>query len=379
MKLSVISFTENGIRLSMQLRESLSEYEVKLYTKCSAGRDKESAAGRTVRYVKERVGEWTKVQMQEKSALIFIGACAIAVRAIAPCLTDKLHDIPVLVLDEQGQWVIPILSGHVGGANELAVFLAERVQAVPVITTATDINQCFAVDLFAKRNQLSIENKDGIAKVSAKILSGGVITMSVESGHIRENEIPPPNVQLVSYPPEGAVDVLVISENGSDVGVFGENGAHSAPQIFSPVNKPAAALLLRPKEYAVGMGCKKGKAAEQIEAFIRQGIAELGIAEQQIFALASIEQKRGEAGLISWAKERGIPFLTYSAKELLTVEGTFHESDFVKDTVGVANVCERAAVCACAGTGRLVYEKHARDGMTLAIAKRDWRVTFDEV
>lgn len=106
--------------------------------------------------------------MAARHALIFIGACGIAVRAIAPWIMDKLHDSPVLVADEMGKYVIPLLSGHVGGANELAVRLAGALGAIPVITTATDLHDSFAVDIFAKRNDLRICNREGIAKVSAK-------------------------------------------------------------------------------------------------------------------------------------------------------------------------------------------------------------------
>ena len=126
--------------------------------------------------VQESVSVWAGEQMAAHHALVFVGACGIAVRAIAPWITDKLHDSPVLVIDEQGQYVIPLLSGHVGGANELAVRLAGELGAVPVITTATDLHGSFAVDLFAKRNDLWIHNREGIARVSAKILAGEKIT-----------------------------------------------------------------------------------------------------------------------------------------------------------------------------------------------------------
>ena len=112
--------------------------------------------------VQESVSVWAGEQMAAHHALVFVGACGIAVRAIAPWITDKLHDSPVLVMDEQGQYVIPLLSGHVGGANELAVRLAGELGAVPVITTATDLHGSFAVDLFAKRNDLWIHNREGL-------------------------------------------------------------------------------------------------------------------------------------------------------------------------------------------------------------------------
>ena len=141
MKLAIISFTENGITLSDAVVRRADKRNVKLYTKCShymqeqesdapelqknaGGEKKKSEENPHIQFVEEPLGEWTKQRMMEGNAILFIGACGIAVRAIAPHLSDKLHDVPVLVMDETGQYVIPILAGHVGGANELARYLA---------------------------------------------------------------------------------------------------------------------------------------------------------------------------------------------------------------------------------------------------------------
>lgn len=353
-RLSMISFTENGMRLAARLARLLGEDNCSLFTRCSAY--KRAGQADMVKFVDARIGEWAGEQMESGNALIFIGACGIAVRAVAPNLTDKLHDVPVLVIDEKGQYVIPILSGHMGGANELAARIAQRIGAEPVITTATDLNRRFAVDLFAKRNDLSVVNKDGIAKVSSKVLSGQEISVSVETGHLENPSHPPEGVRIVLYPPACPVDVVVSSEAGQ----------------FD------AAILLKPREYVIGMGCKKGKEAEKIEDFIAKTMGEIGISCMQIYALASIDVKREEQGLLSWSRTRRIPFLTYTAKELGEVQGTFKRSDFVKEQVGVDNVCERAALKASGPAGKLVYEKRAADGMTIAVARREWSVRFDE-
>ena len=179
--LSIISFTEKGAHLSLKLLDMLSEEgeNAWLYTKCSKYRD--GSINKRLRYVYSNTDEWAKVQMSAKNGLLFIGACGIAVRAIAPWVVNKLYDSPVLVMDELGTYVIPILSGHVGGANEIAVKIAEMTGSIPVITTATDLNKSFAVDIFAKKNYLYIENKNGIAKVSSKVLRGEKINIAIES------------------------------------------------------------------------------------------------------------------------------------------------------------------------------------------------------
>lgn len=353
MKVSMISFTKNGVCLSQQIINRMENWEMKAYTKCSAY-FAEAESLTEISFVNESLSEWTRAQMEEKQALIFIGACGIAVRAIAPFIVDKLRDNPVLVVDEQGRYVIPILSGHMGGANELAHSLAEKLQAEPIITTATDLNHKFAVDLFAKQNCLEIENKDGIAKVSSKILDSKAITMSIEQGHISKSSVPA-YIHLVPYPPTRPLDVLITEKK----------------EEFE------AKLYLRPKEYCIGIGCKKDKEPSEIAALIERTLAARHIKKAHIFALASIDRKAKEAGLLAWAREQSVPFLTFSADMLQEIEGEFSDSAFVENTVGVGNVCERAALAACGTRGQLIMKKQAENGMTIALAKRDWSVNFD--
>ena len=433
MKVSIISFTLKGIELSLKIKKAFSgetEEELCLYTKCSHAEKslterkltEKNLAESGLSYVEQPLTEWTGEQMKKRRSLLFIGACGIAVRAIAPFLTDKLNDVPVLVMDEQGRFVIPVLAGHVGGANELAVSLAERMGSTPVITTATDLNHCFAVDLFARRNALHIVNKDGIAKVSSRILAGEEVTMAVEEGHFREEAQTlrgrrvsrktniPDGIRLVSCIPEFHTDIPIVmteviedipaasAESTEDVPVvsvesitdatvaFSESSAGIPGVTESPVDilvAPASygqgrLLTLRPKEYVIGIGCKRGKVAEQIDHFVNRALKESGISMEQVAAFASIDRKKDEEGILWMSSHYGIPFVTYSAEELQQVEGTFHASEFVKSQVGVDNVCERAALRFSGPDGILITGKQAEDGITAAIVKRIWSVSFDE-
>lgn len=433
MKVSIISFTLKGIELSLKIKKAFSgetEEKLCLYTKCSHAEkslterkltEKDLAEG-GLSYVEQPLTEWTGEQMKKRRSLLFIGACGIAVRAIAPFLTDKLNDVPVLVMDEQGRFVIPVLAGHVGGANELAVSLAERMGSTPVITTATDLNHCFAVDLFARRNALHIVNKDGIAKVSSRILAGEEVTMAVEEGHFREEAQTlrgrrvsrktniPDGIRLVSCIPEFHTDIPIVmteviedipavsTESTMNVPAVSAESTTDAPVAFSessagipgvtesPVDilvAPASygqgrLLTLRPKEYVIGIGCKRGKAAEQIDHFVHRVLKESDISMEQVAAFASIDRKKDEEGILWMSSHYGIPFVTYSAEELQQVEGTFHASEFVKSQVGVDNVCERAALRFSGPDGMLITGKQAEDGITAAIVKRRWSVSFDE-
>ena len=396
MKISVISFTKQGQMLAERIREYMGEEdEITVYTKGSSQNVQEPQAviNRTKRTEQETntaktavsqknmteesmtvsknqdtiavtmsLSEWTGAQMAAHRTLVFIGACGIAVRAIAPWITDKLHDSPVIVMDEQGQHVIPLLSGHVGGANELALRLSEAIGAIPVITTATDLHSSFAVDLFAKKNDLWIYNKEGIAKVSAKVLAGSEITMCVRTGHLETCENLQDGIRLCEYPPEEPVDVLV-TENHS---------------VSDTVERDSlkAQLILHPKKYVLGVGCKKETDSAKLEDYLQSILEQQGISIEEIAALASIDVKKDEACLLKFSEKHRIPFRTYSAQKLQAVPGEFHGSAFVKNTVGVDNVCERAAICAAGDGGRLMLSKQANDGMTVAIVEKIWKVAF---
>ncbi|MGN0353323.1 MAG: cobalt-precorrin 5A hydrolase [Roseburia sp.] len=330
MKIAIISFTGRGLELSLKIKELWKElHEITLFSKWSAAREKsdfceKSTSGeknwKEISYVEEGLEQWTKDQWKEKDALLFVGACGIAVRAIAPFVEDKLKDPAVLVADELGQFVIPILSGHIGGGNELAEELAGTIEAIPVITTATDLHGLFAVDVFAKKHNLGIANREGIAKVSGALLKG-------------EN-----------------VSVLV-----------------------SPLEGERAILQLCPKQYIVGIGCKRGKSQQEIEELVLEELKAAGVRKEAVAALASIKKKAEEPGILAFAEKYSFPFLTFSAEELEQVEGEFTSSEFVKKQVGVDNVCERAALFAAGklGSGEvaLVRKKRAENGVTVALAK----------
>lgn len=351
MKLSVISFTTKGMEQSEKIRTHFPKEDLLLYTKCSA--KKTLSPG--VNYVTEKLGVWTNEQFEEKRDLLFIGACGIAVRSIAPYIQDKLTDQAVLVMDEEGQFVIPILSGHVGGANELAIELGKKMKAMPVITTATDVNHTFAVDVFAKKNELTIGNREGIARVSAKVLEEKQMTLSMETGGWTLAKQIPKEIQVVPFPPKEKVDVLIAGTNAYE-----------------------ATLYLHPKEYVLGVGCRKGKAAEELEQFLKKHMENAGITWMQVAQVSSIDLKKDEPALLQWSEKHDIPFVTYSSEELGKVDGTFSKSMFVEKTTGVDNVCERAAQKGCGEGGSLIYQKHAEDGMTIAIGRRKRSVSFDE-
>lgn len=291
--------------------------------------------------------DWAKDGFLHADALVFCCASGIAVRAIAPWVRDKTTDPAVLVLDETGAFVIPLLSGHIGGANELALVLADALGAVPVVTTATDRNGLFAVDVFAKRNHLYIADMQLAKAVSAALLAG-------EPVGIRSD------VPIGGRLPNG------LTEGDARIGVC------VTERDIRPFSQT---LLLIPQRYALGIGCRRGKPAAELEAFVRRELDAHGVRAQALRCMASIDLKKDEPGLLALAERMDLPFLTYTADELNALSGTFSGSAFVRETTGVDCVSERAAVRASGG--ELVVGKIAEDGMTFALARFTEELSYE--
>ena len=298
---------------------------------------------------------WTQEHFRKGNVLVYIGACGIAVRAIAPFLKGKDTDPAVIVMDEKGQNVIPILSGHLGGANSWAQRLARITGGQAVLTTATDVNGLFAVDVFAAINNLMIDDLRKAASFSAQLLREKAARVI----------LPGKYADMISIKGEAPGELKV--QHSSDAELFGSSEANAV--LISPDQTPAdAPLQLIPRCLIVGIGCRRGKSYEQLRDFVRETLEELGLRREGVCALASIDVKKEEPGLLSLAAELGVPLVTFSAQQLEEAEldgWTFAESDRVREHVGTGNVCERAAVAA--GVGKILRGKTSRDGMTVCV------------
>ena len=290
------------------------------------------------------LADWTARQFAHSDALIFVGAVGIAVRAIAPHCKSKASDPAVVVLDECGRFAVPVLSGHLGGANELARRLAAVCGAVPVITTATDANGVFAVDEWARHQNCAVLEPERIKKVSGALLAGRTVRFASDW-------------PIAGSPPAG----------------LAEDAA--APEFALTLCPAGDALHLVPRIGVLGIGCKRGTSADTLEAAFAAFCARHGLAVQAVTAAASIDLKQNEPGLLSFCQAHGWPVRFYTAAQLRSAPGQFTPSPFVQSVTGVDNVCERAAVLDAGGS--LFYPKFACSGVTFALACRpfapDWR------
>ena len=327
MTVAVIAFTRRGAALGKTLAAALGG------TLAAPARFAADVGAEPV----PSLDAWTAAQWGEAEGLIFVGAAGIAVRAIAPHVKDKFTDPAVVSVDEAGRFAVPLLSGHVGGANALALRVAALTGGQAAVSTATDVNGLFAVDVWAKGNGLAITDRTLAKEVSAALLDGTPVGFASDFGHPC---------------PEGLTD------GPAELGVWVTDRTGAGP--FSRT------LRLAPQSLILGIGCRRGTEQAAIEALTSAALA--GYEPRAVAAVATIDLKKDEPGLLAFCQAHHLPLRTFPAEVLAAAEGDFTPSDFVKSVTGVDNVCERAAVCA---GGRVIVPKQAKNGVTVAVARKE--------
>jgi cobalt-precorrin 5A hydrolase len=337
LNLAFFSFTDRGSALESRLREYFLRAGREIFTPPPDFQLKERAAA----------------AFGNAAAIFFIGAAGIAARVSAPFIRSKVTDPAVIVIDEAGKWVIPLLGGHIGGANELAREAARFLGAEAVITTATDINNVFAVDVWAYKQNMAIGSMEKAKKVSAMLLKGEEIILQSD-------------YQIEGTPPPG-----IVYRHGGEKPLSGFG-------ILVSMRRSGAegeVLHLIPRRLYAGIGCRRGIAEREIADAFDRAIESLGLDGRCAAGAASVSLKKNEAGLLGFCESRDIPCVFFDAVELGAVKGAFSGSEFVLKTAGVDNVCERAAVLA-SGNGELLIKKTVRGGVTIAAAVRDAALCF---
>lgn len=341
MTAAIISVTENGVKQSALLYEKMNVkgFECKRFCYCRYKSDGADSYENIVMLVRSIFTEY--------DILIFICACGIAVRAISSMVKSKTSDPAVIVMDEQFKFAVPILSGHLGGANRITEIISKETGAQAIITTATDTGGKFSVDSFAAANNLYISDMKIAKAVSAAVLQNKKIGFASD-------------YSTVNIPDEISKDF------NCEVGICISDDTDKKPFEIT--------LNLIPKNIVLGMGCKKGKTLEEIESFLFYFLAKNQIPLYKICRIATIDLKANEKGILDFCKRYHLELCVYSAQELMTAEGGFTGSEFVKNVTGVDNVCERSAVL-CGG-GRIIVPKTIGNGITCSAVQTDISIDF---
>ncbi len=281
--------------------------------------------------------EWDRNKL-----FIFIMATGIVVRAIAPLIKDKKTDPAVLVIDDDGNYIISLLSGHLGGANAIAQQLSNFLKAQPVITTASDVNRLTAIDLWSQNNNLIIEDWSLLPHISTKLLDNKHLKVFDES-----------NLQLP------AEFKKVNSPEDADLLITNKITLHS-----KNINK----LYLRPKNIVLGIGCNSGTTDEEIEKVIKEVLDENNLSFSSVCSIATIVKKASEEGLLAFAKKFGINIDSFTPEEINSITD-IEKSEAVFKATGAKAVAEPSAILASCNN-KLLIRKQKRGNVTVAAAEK---------
>lgn len=340
MNLSLIAFTAQGTSLAKTLADALTgQGDV-----CGVFAPADLARAHDISD-SGALHDWVAAQFAGADGLIFVGACGIAVRAIAPFLRGKDVDPAVVVLDQSARFSIALLSGHLGGANALASSVAALCGAAPVITTATDLCGVFAVDVWAREQGLALLDTERIKLVSGRLLAGEPVGFACD---FPVGTLPP---GLIAAPAPVGISVSLDTDK-----------------------RPFAnTLRLVPRRAALGIGCRRGTSLVALRLCALAALEEATVPLSAVEAVCTISLKENEPALRAFCEEQKLPLRVFTAEQLNAVPGTFTASSFVQTVTGVDNVCERAA---CALGGTLVCRKFSQNGVTAAVAIRPFDVAF---
>lgn len=327
-----------------------------------------------------RLQEWFKGELQpisevkaafgKKDVLVFIMATGIVMRLLAPLIESKATDPAVLVIDQKGKFVIPILSGHLGGANEHAAELAKFLGAQAVITTATDLCQVLSFDRVAKKYSLQIENLPALKQVSSLLLQGASVELHTDHEIDWESlELDRNSLRILHYDPEDERTIL----RGYQMCAKEDTAAVFLTTRALPPREdgtyPPNILILRPNDIVVGIGCRSLVNEEYVYQALKTALERQNLPESAICKLATIPLKGKEPAILSLSERLGVPVELVDTEDIRKVEYLFIQSPFVQQVTSVGNV---SAPCAYLGSGKgrmLMVRTTFPGGVTLAIAQ----------
>ncbi len=339
MTIAVWALTPGGARLARTLVGALGGGALFLSTRTV--RDGDDAV------TFERLGEAVDRHFTRFDRHIFVMATGIVMRSIAGHLTHKTRDPAVVVCDEAGEFAVSLLSGHVGGANALARQVAAVTGGRAVITTATDVNRVPAVDLIAVDNDLAIDNPSAIKSVNMALVTGDPI------------RVYDPYAKVSPHLPAAQLQPL-------DVPAFPD----AQPGLYVDhmrLDLPPHVLVLRPGSLVAGMGCNRGTGTQEMRDLLEATFADGNLALASLRALATVDLKADEAGLLALAESLAVPLMTFTRDRLGSVAHVPSPSAMVEKHIGVKSVCEAAALLAT-HRGRLIVPKRKTANVTLAVA-----------
>ena len=350
----IIAITKHGVKLARDLHNiTWPEADLFYMSKFEQGDEKE----RSIEMFSGSVRLQLPSLFESYKGLVLIVSLGAVVRMIAPLLKDKKTDPAIVVIDDKGENVISVLSGHLGGANQLTEKIAKMIHARPIITTASDVGQTIAVDIFGREFGWQYESDEKLTPVSAAVVNEEKVAVVQESGELnwwKYSKPLPSNIKVYDSiklakrdNPNAALVIThrLLTDEEKDIL---DNG-----------------ILYRPKVIVLGMGCNKGTSAEEIDGVIQETLMELQFSVKSVKAICTIDLKKDEQGFLDIINKYGWDFITYTPEELNQV-AISDPSDTVYKYTGAYGVSEPAALL-YSKTKKLELVKKKSGNVTISV------------
>ena len=345
-KTSVLAITKNGVKIGESLKKIFPDWNIFAPSKFSNEENK-------IKWYSEPTSEKIVELFKNSNALICLFSLGAVIRLIAPYLKDKKRDPAVIVIDDKTNFVISVLSGHIGGANELTHEIAEKLHALPVITTAADVNKTIAVDLVGREFGWKIEDDSNVTKISAHMINEEPIGVFQEAGNKNWYRELPKNV--------------LIYKNTNDLKQSNSKANLIISDRIIDEELSRESVVYRPPSLVIGVGLHWDTTKETISEGIESCLDKFNLSSKSIAKLVSIKKPQDVKGLIELGEEMKIP-VEYVNREELDEISTPNPSDTVKAFEGTASVSEAAAIKV--SRGELIVEKQKfPPNLTIAIAR----------
>jgi cobalt-precorrin 5A hydrolase len=326
MKIAIITITEDAKKLAMNIAEKL---------------DKDPTII-TVDIFHKNVKEELKKNFGKYNCILGIMATGIMIRSVCSLIKNKIEDPAVLVMDDQGKHIISLLSGHFGGANEMAFKISEVSGSEPVITTATDVHGKIGIDSISRKYYFHLEDYKNINAINSALIRNKRVDLYIPKEYdfiFKDNNI------INSYNQKR-------SKNNNLIAVYGKKS-----------------IILKPKRLVLGIGSRKGITKIKVYNAINNAIKVLDLPHERINSIATGVMKKNERGIVQVAKELNLPFKTFTIEQIKHFNHVdCSSSSFVENKFGISGVCEPAALIAAGKDSCLIFKKTAYNGVTIALA-----------
>ena len=354
--IDVVAITRRGVETALKIKEALDKaglnstvYAPKKYSQNG------------VVTLDKKLADFIKDTYSTVDALVAVMATGIVIRAVAPLLENKLTDPAVVGVDATGKFVISLLSGHYGGANELARTIAKGIGGTAVITTASDVTGKMSVDEIAKTLHLTIQNPESLVAVNSAIVNGDrLIVVLIGDVKIPTNVISCFEIKKA----ENGVEALEIINN-YDAGVIITHEPLSIDKFVKPFT------ILKTKYLVVGLGARKDSTADSMIEAVDTALERVHVPLARVNRFATVDIKRNSKPMVEAAERLGAPleFLSVDALRSLNHSDLSPDSAMVQEKIGVGGVCERAALLIAGKNSKLLLKKVKLNGVTVAVAE----------